>query len=145
KILYLSSWHLNKNIHILPEVAYFLRKYDKKIKFILSLNKDNQNVRKYLLQKIKKFKVEDYFIFIGKVPAKYVHQIIKNADAMILLSKLECFSSNIIEAFYFKKPLIIANEPWSRSVCENAALYVDRENPENISLAITKLMSDFTL
>jgi len=142
KILYLSSWHLNKNIHILPEVAKILSSNNfKKVKFILTIDVNNSSVQKFLLNKIKKFKVENYFHFIGKVEAVYVHQVVKSSDAMILLSKLECFSSNVIEAYTFKKPLIIADEEWSRSSCDNAALFVDRNNPINIAESILKLIN----
>ncbi|MES2544103.1 MAG: glycosyltransferase [Bacteroidota bacterium] len=145
KILYLSSWHLNKNIHLLPEIAKVLKEMDVSVKFILSLDKVNPDIQKYLIQPIVSLNVEEYFEFIGKVESVYVHQVIKNCDAMILLSKLECFSSNIIEAFYFKKPLIISDEPWAYSECKDAVLYVSRDNVKDIADKIQKLILDFNL
>ncbi|WP_294079555.1 glycosyltransferase [Proteiniphilum sp. UBA5384] len=145
KILYLSSWHLNKNIHILPHVAAILKKRNIMVKFILSLNINDTAIQKKLVNVINNFQVNEYFTFIGKVPAKYVHQVIKYSNAMILLSKLECFSSNIIEAFYFQRPLIIADEPWAKSECKDAVLYVQRDNILDIVNNIETLKSDKNL
>lgn len=139
KILYLSSWYLNKKIDVLPQVAHILKKSGIQIRFILTLEKDDPEVNDKLIKKILKYDVEDYFQFINKVEAIHVHQVIKACDAMILLSKLECFSSNVIEAFYFKKPLIISNEEWSKSACGNAALFVNRDDPKAIAETVTNL------
>lgn len=142
KILYLSSWHLNKNIHVLPEVAKNLKENNYKVKFILSLDVNHPKIERLLLSKIEEFKVNEYFEFIGRVEAANVHQVVKSSDAMILLSKLECFSSNVMEAYYFKKPLIISDESWAKSACLNAALYVDRDDAVMIANQIQKLATN---
>lgn len=141
KILYLSSWHLNKNIHILPEVAKSLKESNCKVKFILSLDIKHPTIEKLLLNKIEKFNVTDYFEFVGRVEATNVHQVVKLSDAMILLSKLECFSSNVMEAYYFQKPLIISDEHWAKAACLDAALFVDRDSPYDIANNIINLVS----
>lgn len=142
KVLYLSSWHLNKKIDILPEVSRILSGQGVNVKFILSLSPDNKEVNQYLIPLIQEKNVGKNFKFIGKVEAVNVHQAVKNSNAMILLSKLECFSSNVIEAFHFKKPLIISNEPWARSACGKAAQYVDRESATEIAAAIANLVKN---
>ncbi|NEM97605.1 glycosyltransferase [Pontibacter burrus] len=145
KILYLSSWHLNKNISVLPYVASLLKEANINVRFILTLEPTNKEVESNLLNVIHKLQVMDYFELIGKVKAIHVHQVVKLSDAMILLSKLECFSSNVVESYFFKKPLIIADEPWARAACERAALFVDRENPNDIFSKIKDLVSDKAL
>lgn len=144
KILYLSSWHLNKNIHLLPKVAHELKVQRIPVTFVLSLDRFNEKVKDYLIYPIEELNVSEYFSFIGKVEAKHVHQVVSASDAMILLSKLECFSSNVMEAFHFKKPLIISNEEWALKACNNAALYVNRDNVEDITNHIIRLVKDPT-
>lgn len=139
KILYLSSWYQNKNITILPKVAKILRDRQLKFKFVLTLDSTNPDVNLRLVSQINALKVSEYFEFIGQVKAIHVHQVIKSCDSMILLSKLECFSSNIIEAFFFNKPLIISDEIWAKEACQNAAIYVDRDSPKDIAESIIKL------
>lgn len=140
KILYLSSWHLNKNIHILPEVANILKENSCNVKFVLSLDSKDPVLVKHLINKVESFAVSDYFEFIGRVEAVHVHQVVKSSDAMILLSKLECFSSNVMEAYYFEKPLLISNESWAKSACLDAALFLDRDNPVHIAKIIEDLI-----
>jgi len=145
KVLYLSSWHLNKNIHILPHVAKVLSVRKFKIKFILSLDGSLPDIQEKLVEVIKQLKVQDYFEFVGKVDALHVHQVVKYSDALILLSKLECFSSNVMEAYKFEKPLIISDEEWAKSACKEAALYVDRDDAEMIAHQIQKLAANLGL
>lgn len=140
KILYLSSWHLNKNIHMLPHVAKMLSQAGIKVKFILSLDKSNPDIQVLLIDIIDKIGVGGYFEFIGKVKAIHVHQVIKSSNAMILLSRLECFSSNIIEAFTFQRPILLANEKWSKAACGDAAIYVNRDDPKDIAEKIIRLV-----
>jgi glycosyltransferase involved in cell wall biosynthesis len=139
KVLYLSSFYMNKNIHILPLVAKVLKEKGHKVKFVLTLTKNDLNLQKRLIEVIESNSVDEYFEFIGKVSPIYVHQIVKACDSMILLSKLECFSSNVMEAFYFEKPLVISDEIWARSACKNAALYVDRNDALSIAEGIIRL------
>jgi glycosyltransferase involved in cell wall biosynthesis len=145
KILYLTSWYKNKNITILPLVALELKKRNLICQFVLTLNPQDTYIDKCLVNSIRKYNVNDFFIFIDKVNSEHVHQVIKNSNAMILLSKLECFSSNIIEAFTFKKPLIISNEFWAKETCKDAAIYVDRNNELKIADAIAKIINDQNL
>lgn len=145
KVLFLSSFHLNKNIQILPLVAQVLKRNKVYVKFVLSLEESDEEVKKYICDKSKELQVDEFFEYIGKVEAKYVHQVIKLIDYMILLSKLESFSNNVLEAFYFKKPLLISDEEWARAACKNSALYVNRNSPEDIAKKIQNLSSDLPL
>ncbi|WP_343539397.1 glycosyltransferase [Sphingobacterium thalpophilum] len=142
KILYLSSWHLNKNIHLLPYVAKKLKERNCEVKFVLSLERNSSNVHTYVYNNIVALNVEEYFSFIGKVNAINVHQVVGHCDAMILLSKLECFSSNVVEAFYFGKPLIISDEEWARKACGDSACYVDRDEVDSIAEAVINISTN---
>ena len=84
---------MNKNIQILPHIAKFLYNKNFKLKFILSLDENSSAIQEKLIDVIKELNVQAYFEFIGKVEALYVHQVVKCSDSLILLSKLECFSS----------------------------------------------------
>lgn len=133
KILVLSNWYPNKNIQILPLVASTLRKLGcVDFTFVISLSREHPEIRK-LIKKMYALEVDRHFVFIGNVDARKVPAVVKGGDAIILLSNLECFSSNILEAWYFRKLLIISNKEWATSICKDAALYVDRDDPVDIS------------
>src|SRR5690606_33753430 len=74
KILYLSTWHLNKNIHLLPSVAVRLKSQNVRVKFLLSLSREDTAIPRKFFDELNLLRVEDYFEFIGKVEARFVHQ-----------------------------------------------------------------------
>src|SRR5690606_30741164 len=125
-----------------PYVASILKTEGFAVRFMLSLSADDPSIKRHLVNVIHQLDVAFYFKFIGKVPSVNVHQVIKRSDAMILLSKLECFSSNIVEVFYFGKPLIISDEPWAHAECGDAVMYVDRDDPAIIANGIRQLIED---
>lgn len=133
KILLLSSWHPNKNISILPKVAKIL--VDKQIFdfcFVVSIPASHPEIIK-LIKVIEQDQLGEYFSFIGKVDVGNIPTVVKPANMIMLLSKLECFSSNVVEAWHFNKLLIISDLSWAKSFCKDGALYVDRDNAADIA------------
>ena len=94
------------------------------------------------MSKINNHKVEEYFKFIGRVNKDNIPSLYSQIDVVYLLSKLESFSNNIIEAWYFNKPLIVADEEWARAICENSAVYVNRDDAYEIMQATLKVLGD---
>lgn len=141
-ILLLSGWAKNKNIHMVPDILYQLSLEEKrKVTFIITVS-PNHPESIDLLKKAKALGVEQSIIFFGSVLPTEVRFLYKNTSASILLSKLESFSNNIIESWYFNKPLIISDEEWSREICKSACIYVNRENAADIAQKIVLLKSD---
>ena len=144
-ILMLTGWHPNKNINLIPEVLLELKSLGfEDVNFVLSLDKKDKNVQ-YLIERSINIKVIDNIHFIGAVNTEDVRGVVEKVDALILISLLESFSNNIIEAWTYKKPLIITNAMWSISICNQAALYVDRNNPKDIAQKIVTLKDDKNL
>ena len=142
RVLYLSSWYRNKNIHRLPEVAAQLRGADVKVQFVLSLDADHPEVKAEIVDRARDLEVLDAFEFVGQVHPLDVPACVRSCDAVILLSQLECFSSNVTEAWTFGRPLLISDREWARTECGDAAMYVDRDDPVAIAEAIYSLASD---
>ncbi|MDT0593668.1 glycosyltransferase [Glaciecola petra] len=140
KGLFLCGWQLNKNIMLIPEIANILQRRGVRFQFIFTANDDQSLECKKFKNLLTKFGVEDNVKIVGQLSKKYLASIYQQIDFVFLLSKLESFSNNIIEAWYFGKPLIVADEKWSRSICDEAAVYVDRDNPVVIADAIEKLL-----
>jgi hypothetical protein len=89
-------------------VAKLLKEKGLKVNFILTLDQNDPNVNVHIVSKINENQVPEYFTFAGKIKGSDVGNVVKASDAMILLSKLECFSSNVVEAWHFRKPLLIS-------------------------------------
>lgn len=143
--LILSGWHVNKNISLLINVAneLQLRKVDN-IRFVLSIRPDDSSA-KHFIETIKKYNLDRFFNFVGKVSATDVEYIVKACDSMLLLSTLESFSNNVIEAWSYGRPLVITDAEWSRAVCKNAAAYVDIKDVLDITDKLMEVASDSIL
>jgi glycosyltransferase involved in cell wall biosynthesis len=141
-VLLLTGWHPNKNIEIIPHVLKSLA--DRRctsVKFHITVDK-NHDSSKSLMEKAEELHVSEYIELIGAVLPEEIPQTIGNSDAIGLFSLLESFSNNIIEAWYFKKPLLISDEEWSRAICKDAAVYVERKNPNHIAEMILNLKNN---
>jgi glycosyltransferase involved in cell wall biosynthesis len=142
KGLFLCSWQLNKNIMKIPEIANHLKLMGKKFLFIITAPKDNSKEYKKFNELIDKYDVNNMISIIGPIEKKYLASLYDKIDYVFLLSKLESFSNNIIESWYFQKPLIVSDEIWAHSICKNAACYVNRESAIDIAKMIIKLEND---
>ena len=143
-ILILCRWQRNKNLMLLPRIAHILR--HEKIRFRLSLQQDSTNpLAKEMRELIHQLDVKDCFNFIGPQKPDTLSDTYSRSNAVLLLSKLESFSNNIIEAWKFNTPLIITDAPWARGICLDSALYVNRDSAEEISKVILTLKNSNNL
>ena len=143
KGLFLCGWHLNKNVLIIPKIAKILKNKNIKYKFIITAgNKKGNFIYERFKQLISEYHVNDYIEIIEPVKKSQLKFLYENIQHVFLLSKLESFSNNIIEAWFFEKPLIITDALWSKDICNNAALFVDRDKEESITSGIIKLIND---
>lgn len=141
-IMLLTGWHKNKNIEILPYVLLELKSEGhNEISFVISVSEDHPNSVK-LAAKAKEFGVAENIVFLDSVAPNNIPLLLKNIDGVGLFSLLESFSNNIIEAWYFNKPLFISDEEWSRGICKDAAIYVKRDNAKDIANKIINYKSN---
>lgn len=135
-IVLLTGWHKNKNIEILPHVLLELqRKGHNEISFVISVPEKHPNSIK-LGEKAQELGVRENLVFLDSVEPNNIPLLFKRVDGVGLFSLLESFSNNIIESWYFNKPLFISDEEWSRSICKDAAIYVKRDNAKDIASKI---------
>lgn len=142
KGLFFCGWQKNKNYMIIPKVASLLKQKGIKFNFVITAPPDQSAEHIEFLKQIKFLDVEDYVSIVGMVKKSEITSLYNQIDLVFLLSALESFSNNIIEAWVYQKPLVIANEKWAQSICGNAAQYVDKENPQTIMESITFLLED---
>lgn len=139
-ILMLSGWAKNKNIQMVPNILKELHKKGlQKVTFIITVDPNHFDSQK-LYKKAQEYDVQKHMIFFNSVLPQEIPFLYKNNDAVMLLSQLESFSNNIIESWFFQKPLIISDAEWSKTICRDAAIYVNRDNAEDIAEKIENLM-----
>lgn len=142
--LFLCGWHLNKKIMLIPLLAAELRTRKRPFAFFLTAPLDNSEEHKQFCELVRLHNVEDMVFITGPVHKDELSSLYTQIDYVFLLSKLESFSNNIIEAWFFRKPLLVADELWSRSICKEAAIYVNRDSVTDIADKLCFLLDSNT-
>ena len=142
--LFLCNWQLNKNIMIIPELARILKELGCEFHFLITAPEDGSQEHLQFVKLMKINDVENMVSIVGQVVKEELASLYNQISYVFLLSKLESFSNNIIEAWHFQRSLIISDEPWSRSICKNAAFYVERDSASHIVNRLIDIMDDKT-
>lgn len=138
--LFLCGWHLNKNVMLIPAIAAEMKKRGRPLAFVITAPRDNSVLHEKFSDLTRQYGVEDCVMVTGPVDKEQLGSLYEQIDYVFLLSKLESFSNTILEAWYYKKPLLIADELWSRAICHDAAIYMDRDDVKDIADKLTCLM-----
>lgn len=143
RIFYPASPYVNKGFAILPEVASKLKSLgETEIVFVLSFSESDHSD---LLNRIIAYDVREYFEFVGTLEVEGLCEQYELSTAVLLLSKLECFSSSVIESAFFEKILIGTNASWLKTELGDDCIYVDRNDSDSIVEAILKLKDVSTI
>ncbi len=143
KGLFLCGWHPNKNFMIIPKLAYELKKRGVDFHFLITAPLDDSTQHRQFMIDVSKYEVRNMVSVIGQVKKEQLQSLYEQIDMVFLLSRLESFSNNIIESWYFKKPLLITDATWSRSICgEDSVIYVERNSVVDIVDKIIWLLTD---
>ncbi len=141
RLLMLAGWQYHKNFMILPSLMKELKDAGKSVSVLFSVSPDSA-VPAYLkfIEEVIKYGVEDRIELIGTVLPENLPDLYRKIDAVLLLSRLESFSNNIIEAWKFEKPLIISDAPWSRIIVNKGGCFVPRTDVSRICEEIVRLI-----
>lgn len=138
--LLLCGWQYNKNILKIPEVVYQVRRLGIDYRFYITTEKDKSAICKQFMRDVEKYNVEEYISLIGNVRKDSLRELYEKIDHVFLLSKLESFSNNIIEAWCYERPLLVADEEWSHSICKEGAIFVKRDDAKMIAETIADIL-----
>jgi glycosyltransferase involved in cell wall biosynthesis len=145
KGLFLCGWQRNKNFMIIPPLAAEFKKANFDFHFILTAPIDNSADHVAFLLQMERYGVADMISIVGPVKKPEIKSLFQQIDYVFLLSKLESFSNNIIEAWYFNKTLVISDELWSRAICQGAAIYVSRNDANDITNKVISAIQNESL
>jgi len=137
RIVTLSSNFAHKNLAIIAEVNRILKekKGYKNIYFYLTINDKNYKTMFY----------DENIMNLGIVKASDCPAIYTQCDAMLLPTFLECFSASYPESMIMGKPILTSDLDFAHDICQDAALFFDPLNPEDIADKIISLMKDKNL
>ncbi|MAB94777.1 MAG: hypothetical protein CMC98_01580 [Flavobacteriales bacterium] len=142
KGLFLCGWQKHKGVLKIPQIAFKLKQKNIKFNFILTAPQNQCQIHKEFNSLIQKYNVSEYISVIGNVSKKYIKSLYEQIDIVFLISKLESFSNNIIESWSYEKILMVSDEEWSKAICKDAAVYVNRNNTTEISNKINEIVNN---
>jgi len=139
RFLTLSAWYPHKNLKIIPEILMELPENLKQdIKFVLTLPED-------IFQNKFPSEARDNIINIGPVKPDEGPALYSECDGLFLPTLLECFSASYAEAMKMEIPIITSDLSFARTVCGDAALFIDPMNPFAIAENIIQLVKNLDL
>jgi glycosyltransferase involved in cell wall biosynthesis len=130
----ISAYYSHKKLDIINDLVFRIKEMNLNIKFILTLPDEIIET---------KFKyAKDYIINLGHVKLEECPYIYQQADALFLPTLVESFTASYPEAMIMKKPILTSNYSFATSVCEDAALYFNPYDIEDVMEQIVKIYSD---
>jgi glycosyltransferase involved in cell wall biosynthesis len=81
----------------------------------------------------------------GWVPESQLRQLYTSVDCCVMPSLLESLSSAHLEAMQWRRPQIVADLPYARDLCGDAALYTDPYDPRQWVVKLELLRNDSAL
>ncbi|MBO3700882.1 glycosyltransferase family 4 protein [Roseivirga sp. E12] len=141
-VLMLCGWQRNKNIHLVPKIAAEAKARQLNVHFTLTVAIDGSPDSEMFKEEMDNLGVSSMISLIGQVPPEEVSELYLKANSVMLLSKLESFSNNIIEAWTYGVPLFITDHDWAREICKKAAFYVDRDSPNDIVSGLQQVIQN---
>lgn len=133
-ILTISAYYPHKNLNVIKGIINSLKGKKAGFKFVLTISQESFD---------KNFKgYEEYIHNIGPVPIEDCPTLYSYAHAMLLPTLLECFSASYVEAMKMKVPILTSNLSFAKDICQDAALYFDPVDPNDILEKIEALFSN---
>lgn len=131
----MCSPYRHKNLEILNEVCALIPSLNckKEIKFYTTLPHDsvckifNESTRKYIVN-------------VGPQLVADCPKLVAQCDALFLPTLLECYSASYPEAMCMGKPILTSNLSFATDVCDNAALYFNPLDANDIIKKIGELI-----
>lgn len=131
KLLVLSSFYVHKNLSIINDVIFELKKRtNRKYKFYLTI--DNETFKSIFFE-------TDYIENLGHQNISNCPAIYNQIDAIFLPTLLETFSANYPEAMIMQRPILTSDFDFAHDICGDSALYFNPLSAEDIAQKIILL------
>lgn len=141
-LLYIGTFRIHKNIsNLLIAFKKVLPKLDAAKRLVIIGDKSHLKPSDAIL--INEINAtEEKVVFTGYLSQACVEAYLKNTDAYIFPSISEGFGLGVLEAFYYKAPLLCSNATSLPEVAGDAALFFDPYNPDDIAATIEKFYNN---
>lgn len=141
RLLFVGRFSVDKNLpQLIESLAYIKNK-----NFILNLVGEGEELPR-MNKVIESKKLEKKVKFLGQLNKEDLYKEYIKSDIVLLPSKVECFSSVLLEAMATATPIIASNIPGTRAIIKNNynGILV-KPTPKKIAEAINKLIENKSL
>ena len=103
--------------------------------------------RERLQEQVVNLRLSEKVIFEGKIMHEHLPEFICSFDVFVALSRVESFGVAVVEAMAMGCPVIVSDAPGFTEivVAGESGLIVKREDPQQASEAMERLINDETL
>jgi len=144
RILYVSRYYPHKNHDFIVELAKKFRATGiNDLVFLVTLDQRLDGV-KAILKEIRKNGLEDLIRNIGEMPQEKLANWYRHADILFFPSCLETFGNAFVESMSFGLPICAVDLPYARSICDDAAVYYQKDSLEDAAEKILMLKDNAT-
>lgn len=141
-VLYPSSAYAHKNHGVLMEALKSLSRRLPSLRCGLTVERHEAPM---LAEQAKRAGVLHMVDWLGGQHVEEVWRLMTKSAAVIVPSKLESFGLVYWEAMAVGAPLVVADRPFAREACGEAALYAPPDDAEAFADAIEALVTDRSL
>lgn len=130
-----------KHEDIIRIFAHYKQNINKKSRLIFAGNIFSENYINYLYEYRDHIMVEDV-IFLGHITFSEILGVYSVGDIFLCMSEHEGFCVPLIEAMFFKVPIIAYDSSAIGETLGDSGVLVETKNPSYISLIINEIMND---
>ena len=139
KMLYVSRYYPHKNHDFIVKLAKQFRADGiNDLVFLVTLDEHLDGVEA-ILGEIRENALEDLICNIGEIPQEQLADWYRYADILFFPSYLETFGNAFVESMSFGLPICAVDLPYARSVCDDAAVYYQKDSLEDAAEKILML------
>jgi len=147
RLFYSSLYAEHKNLRTLLQSLILLPEKGVSFQFITSADPNWQGARGTVTGKIDAAlladnRLKDHVEFTGILSSEQMADQYKMADLFVYPSVIESFGHPLIEAMASGIPIVAADAPVNRELCQDAALYFEAFDLEDCTKKIAQAMSD---
>lgn len=145
-ILSISSVYRFKNyINLIRAFDIYRKRSKSNYRMVIIGEAIEEDYYNQMIVEIEKLNLKDYVVFINGLPHNELFSIYKAASLYVFPSYCESFGLTLVEAMAFGIPVITSNTSVMPEICQDAAIYFDPNNPNDIADKMLMVVQDRSL
>ena len=144
-LLNVSTYAVHKNFEVLIDALEHLKSNDAPVCLVTTTSRDrtaDKTEYDALKKKAADLGVSEMWIESGYVQYEHLRSLYEVSDLFVFPSFTESFGHSLVEAMASGLPVVAADMPVNREVCEEGAIYFSKFEPEACAKKIQQLLEE---